>query len=116
MTESDKEPISIVDFAVIGAGESGFRDIYKVQPGKVIKCYRIQIRYPSGTNGDLRLALYYGLLKVAPRTPYWFGNDIKITENLDQKYYSGDQVRIWFENVNTTASREYSLVIEAVEC
>jgi len=105
--------ISIPYYLRADPATKDFVTIYTIPKGKKAVLKKITIRFPAGTNGELRLALYYGHMKVAPETPYWNGNDVRFIETLNIPYWSQDPVLLWYENVNTTAIRESSILIEA---
>jgi len=83
----------------------GFVAIYTVKPGQRYRAKRIRVHFPSGTAGELRVALYYGAMKVAPETDYYSGDDFTYENGIDVTYFSGDPVRIWYKNTSTTAYR-----------
>jgi len=111
---SKNELIQISRFLNISPGAEGYTSIYTVDNGKIIELKKIQIIFPAGTDGELQISLWYGDLKVAPDTDYWHGDSGKIEDCLKVKYSSGDDVMIWYKNINTTDYRKATIKIDAV--
>jgi len=91
--------------------EEKFVDVWTVPGGKRFRARRILVHFPSGTGGELRVALYYGLRKVAPATAYYNGDDARFEDEIDVLYHSGDPVRLWYENT-VAATRTANVKVE----
>jgi len=105
--------ITIPYHLTASAGDSGFETIFTVPAGKKITILKTQIKFPSGTNGELYLALYYGNTKVAPYTGYWVGDDWAFVDEMSSSYQGGDSIVLYYNNTNTTESKEAYLLITA---
>jgi len=112
---SENKIVQISKFLNIAPTTEGFTSIYKVPNGKIIELQKIQIIDPSGTNGEVYISLWYGDLKVAPDVDYWEGDSGKIEDCLKVKYYSGDDVMVWYKNVNTTNYRKATIKIDGIK-
>jgi len=110
MMEKGK-PVSIPYYLTKSAIGSGFETIMTVPPFKRIKIRKIIVQFPSGTGGELRVALYYGLMKVAPETDYYAGDDARFEDEIDVTYYSGDPIRIWWE-LTVAVARKANIKLE----
>jgi len=113
--DSSFKIIQISKYLSIDPLGEGRESIYEVQPGKIVELEKIQIIFPPGTNGELKLALYYGELKVAPNTDYWEGDSGKIEDILRIKYYSDDEILIYYKNISSTDIRKATIKIDAIE-
>jgi len=114
MEEVKVEKASLTYRLAASPGDSGFATIYTVDPGRILKIHKVIIHFPSGTAGELRLALYYGNLKVYPKTPYVNGDDVKLEDYVDLTWFSGDDVKLWYENTNVTTARYADVKLEGV--
>jgi len=91
--------------------EEKFVNVWTVPGGKRFHAKVIRVEFPSGTGGELRVALYYGLRKVAPATPYYSGDDARFEDEIDVTYHSGDPVKLWYKNT-VAATRTANVKIE----
>jgi len=106
--------VSIPYRLVAAAGEEGYRTIYTVQPGMTLRVKRVHVHFPIASGGELRVALYYGNLKVYPETDWISGSDVHFDDPVDLAWYSGDRVRLWFENTNAAEERSCDIKLEGV--
>jgi len=93
--------------------EEKFVDIYTVPGGKKFHAKVIRVEFPSGTGGELQVALHYGLRKVAPATDYYAGDDARFKDSIDVLYHSGDPVKLWYKNT-VAATRMANVKIEGI--
>lgn len=107
------EPVSIPYFLEKSAIETGFIDIYTVEAGKTLRVTKIRVQFPSGTGGELEVALYYGDLKVAPETASYKGDDARFEDDIDVAYFSGDPVRLWY-NCTIANARKANIKLDGV--
>jgi len=107
------EPKGISYFLKSTTTEEKFVDIYTVPGGKRFHAKVIRVEFPSGTGGELQVALYYGLRKVAPATPYYNGDDARFEDCIDVLYHSGDPVRLWYKNT-VAALRKANVKVEGI--
>jgi len=105
--------ITIPYHLVASAGASGFEEVFTVPAGMKITILKTQIKFPSGTGGELYLALYYGNSKVAPYTGYWVGDDVLFVDEMSSSYQGGDSIVLYYNNTNTTEAKEAYLLITA---
>ena len=105
--------ITIPYHITVSAGDSGFETIFTVPAGKRITILKTQIKFPSGTNGELLLALYYGNTRVSPYTNYWVGDDVLFVDEMRSTYQGGDSIVLYYRNTSTTESKEAYLLITA---
>lgn len=107
------EPVSIPYFLSKAAIESGFIDIYTVEAGKTLRVNKIRVQFPSGSLGELEVALYYGDLKVAPETDSYAGDDARFEDDINVVYFSDDAVKIWY-NCTIAAARMANIKLDGV--
>ena len=100
------EKVSIPFSLEAAAGTSGKVAVYTVQDGRVLHVTKLRLRFPGDTARELHVALYYGELKVIPETDYYAGDGITYQEVVDERWFSGDQVLLWYEN--TGAAERYA--------
>jgi len=112
---TDPNFVQISKFLNVPPTDEGYTSVYQVPKGKIIELRKIQLIVPAVVNGELYISLWYGDLKVAPNTDYWHGDDGKIEDCLKTRYYSGDDVMVWYKNVNTTYYRKVTIKIDAIE-
>jgi len=106
--------VSIPYRLVAAPGEEGYRTIYTVQHGMTLRVRKVHVHFPIASAGELRVALYYGNLKVYPETDWICGSDVDFDDCVDLTWYSGDRVRLWFENTNAAEERSCDLKLEGV--
>jgi len=109
-----KEPVTIHKHLSISPGATGFENIYTVKPGKTLTVKVVQVAFPAGTYGELQIAIYYGNLKVWPETDHVSGDNVLFRKEARIKYYSGDPVRVWYNNTNATETRDCFMDLEGV--
>jgi len=113
MGEEEKE-VSIPYHLTASAGDSGFKDIYTVPAFKRLRVRKVTIAFPSGTYGELDVALFYGVMKVFPENGYLTGDNMSFKKEVDLTWYSGENVRLYYNNRNTTEARECYVNLEGV--
>jgi len=96
------------------AGTSGFKDIHTVEPGRKFHAKRIEVSFPTGTEDDLEIALYYGNRKICPKAGVFRGDNVKYEKEIDVTYYSSDPVKVYYRNLNTTYKRICDIVVEGI--
>jgi len=104
--------VSIPYRLVAGPGATGYVDIYTVPPGKILHAKRVVVHFPSGVAGELRVALYYGNMRVYPDKPYVSGDDVTFDDKIDVTFWSQDSVRLWYENTNAAEPRSCHIKLE----
>ena len=87
----------------LAANSEKKESIYKV-PYKHIVIRRARFDFPDGGLDDVQLALYYGDMKVAPKSGTWQPTSGTLDERLEAHYFLGDEVLLWWKNVNSTTS------------
>jgi len=108
------EKVTIHKHLSISPGATGFELIYTVDPGKILTVKIVQVAFPAGTYGELHIAIYYGNLKVWPKTDYVSGDNVLFRKGVSIKYYSGDPIRVWYKNTNTTETRDCFIDVEGL--
>ena len=105
--------ITIPYHLTASAGDSGFVELLTVPAGMKLTILKTQIYFPIGTYGELHLELWYGNSKVAPYTRYWSGDGCWVIDEMSSTWSGGDVIRLYYENTNTTETREAFLLITA---
>ena len=105
--------ITIPYHLTASAGASGYVELLTVPAGMKLTILKTQIYFPIGTYGELRLALYYGESKIAPYTGYWSGDGCMFTDEMESTWSGGDVIKLYYNNINTTETREAFLLITA---
>ena len=105
--------ITIPYHLTASAGDSGFVEIYTVDPARKLTTVKIQVAFPIGTYGELQLALYYGNSKVIPHTGYWTGDGVVFVDEMKATWQGGDVIKLYYNNTNDTETREAFLLITA---
>jgi len=93
-------------------GESGFKTLYTVLGGKKLNIKKVTVAFPVGTYGELEVSLYYGLRRIWPKDANLTGDNMSFEKDVDLWYHSGDPVRLYYKNANTTESRECYINLE----
>jgi len=114
MEEGRREKVSIPYRLVVGAGLKGEAIIYTAPAGAILHIKKVRVHFPAGVAGELHIALRYGNLKVWPATDYANGDDVTIEDEVDLRYFSGDPIRLWYENISTTEPRSVDIKLEGV--
>jgi len=114
MEEARREKYSVSYHLEADPGAKGFKTIHKVQAGKIFHIKRIEVFFPTGTEDELEISFWYGNLQVFPNEGVLKGDSIKYDKQVDLWYYSGDPVKVYYNNLNTTYKRVCDIVIEGV--
>ena len=102
---------SLTALLSLAANSEKKESIYKV-PYKHIVVDRIRAHFPDGGLGDITLALYYGDMKVFPRKGFIYPTSNVFDERLEAHYFLGDDVLVYWKNINTTSSYRVVLDLE----
>jgi len=94
----------------------GFVNVYTVNDAKKVKVKHIDVYFPSGTDGDLQISFYYGHMKIAPHGGLINGDNCKVTVPIDLELISGDTLRVYFKNRNTTDKKKayIDIIVEEI--
>jgi len=95
-----------------GPGAVGEVGIYTVPPGKVLTLHMTQVKFPSGTAGELEVSLLYGNMRVWPEDRPVTGDDVIYEKCITGEYRSGEEVVLAYKNLNVTTSREAYVQVE----
>jgi len=106
--------ISISYRLVADPAAEGFKTVYTVPAGYILKVRRVHVHFPIASAGELRVALHYGQSRIYPETDWISGSDVHFDDPVDLAWYSGDRVRVWFENTNAAEERSCDLKLEGV--
>jgi len=83
------------------AGSDTKHELWTVDFPKV-RTKEIELHFESGVLNVLFASLYYGDMKVAPRTGEWTSDGGRIVDYPDALYFSGDKVLLRVRNTDTT--------------
>ena len=97
------EKVSIPFSLEAGAGASGKVAVYTVQAGRVLHVTRARVHFPKDTARELQAAFYYGERKVIPEADYYVGDDSEYDDPVDERWFSGDPVLLWYNNTGAAA-------------
>ena len=89
--------------------------VYTVTPGKKLRLDLVKIWFPTGVNSELRVKILHGSMQVAPTEGYAVGDNIELEYKLEVEYGSEEYVKAWFQNVNSTESRDVQITLEGEE-
>jgi len=104
--------VTIPYHLVAGPGAEGTVSIYSVPPGQVLALSRIQVRFPSGTAGELEISLLHGNMRLWPEERPATGDDVLYEKELSGDYRSGESILLAYRNLNATASRDAYVQVE----
>jgi len=93
-------------------GAEGFISIATVPAGRIFHAKLFHINFPIDTGGLLDIALYYGDLKVYPEQGYLTGDNTTFVDEIDVRYFSQDEIRIYYRNRDTAAEKRCYLKVE----
>jgi len=83
------------------AGESGLKDFYVVEAGRVLTLKTLRLAFQSGTAGKMDIAIYRGVHKVHPTEGYLVGDAEPFEDELDILFFSEETIRIYYNNRDT---------------
>lgn len=106
------EKIQICQIINAAAGSSGQVTLYAESAGRVLKNIKINLKFPSGTNDELRVRFLRGPKQVSPEAGYYAGDNIEYKINLSEKLRSEDSLIVYYENTNTTEARKCYIFLE----
>ena len=85
------------------ADSDSFYSLYTVREAHVV-AREIELSFESGVHDVLFASLYYGDLKVAPKTSEYTGDSGRVRDIIEVHYYRGDQVKLRVRNTDTANS------------
>ena len=106
------KPVSIPYFLSAAGGAEGTVAIYTVPGGKTLTITKAGIAFPVGTYFELELALRYGDMQVLPEGATLKGDNMMWEKNCELKWFSGDDVILYYKNLNATEIREANLNLD----
>jgi len=105
------EPISIPYYLSASGGAEGDVTLYKVQDGRSFLLKRSEFYFPAGTYFELELAIRHGIKQVVPLEGTHRGDNMAIFDQRPYTFLGGEEVKLYYKNLNATQVREASIVI-----
>ena len=105
------EKISIAYQVNASAGAEGKTSIYTVPAPRNFVLREVLIHFPSGTDGDLKLAFYIGDFKVLPREGYYTGDGGMLKDDSDATFNAGEDITLYYKNENATEAKKAYILI-----
>ena len=102
---------SIPYHLVASGGATGFIDIYEVKAGMKFKTESVYVSFPNGTYHELEIAIFRGAERVAPSVGTYVGDGNVIEDEFFTDYSSGEKVRLYYKNNNSTQTRECFVIV-----
>jgi len=96
------------------AAKAGEVEVFRAPNGKMFTLEQLEIRFPAGTAGDLRVQILYGQLRMIPYEGSYSGDGTKFVERVQVRYWSGDPIRVWYQNVHATDTKFCDISFEGV--
>ena len=96
----------------VSPSTSGSISVTTVPSGRKLKLTRVQVHFPSGTEGKLLVRVMKGIFSAVPRTGYIAGDDTTVTVESDVVYESGSEVKVEYSNQDDTYSKSCFILIE----
>jgi len=106
---------SIHYFISASPGEETTINVFTVSPGKRFKLEKVSVFFPTGTNFELEVAIFRGLEQVKPTNGVYKGNGNTITDTTGVWFGTGEDVKLWYKNLNTTTARQGTALLEGFE-
>jgi len=99
-------PLTISYHLVAPPAERRKRTIYTVPHGGRAKIEEVEIYFPPGTYGELKVRLLYGAMKAWPGSDWTSGDNCAIRGRANVTYGPGEGVRLEYVNENDSQVRE----------
>ena len=104
--------VSFAKWVDVSGGEKGFTPLYTVPAARTLTVKRVQVFFPVGDYGELKLALYFGNSQRLPRQGYYQGDGCLVIDETEAKWPSGSEVKLYYENENETETRSAYILVE----
>jgi len=113
--ESHVERKSIHYFIDASPGEERIVDVFTVSPGKRFKLEKVSVFFPDETAFELEVAIFRALEQVKPTNGVYKGKGNTITDTTGVWFGTGEVVKLWYKNLNTTTARQGTALLEGFE-
>ena len=96
------------------AGSSGEASLLTVTAAKKLTVKRVKVHFPAGSQYQLQVALLRGAEQAVPNGGYIAGDDNVIIVECSQEYLSGEDVKVWYNNVDAANPHGCFVLVEGV--
>jgi len=104
-------PISIINTYTVAASTTQKVSIYRVGPSEKFRLKKVKVHFPVGTENYLKVAVLYGIRNVVPEQGYFMGDGVVLEAETDFEYEAGSTVDIYMENMDTSNSHTFTIII-----
>jgi hypothetical protein len=102
---------SIAYRLVANPGATGDIVLYQVEQAARFKTESVYVSFPAGTYSELEVAIYRGIMQVAPSQGAYVGDNQVIEDEFIEDISSGERVILHYRNSNTTQVRECFVIV-----
>jgi len=113
--ERYRERKSIAYFINALAGEENTVSVYKVSAGMKFYLERVTIYFQNGSAFELIVAIYRGLEQVKPTNGVYRADGGFVQDTTKVEFGSGEDVKVYYKNTNTTTARKALVLLEGYE-
>lgn len=106
------EKVSVPYHASVPAVTEGTAVAFTVPGGQRFRLREVETVFPSGAAGDLQLAVYHGIRKVAPKDGVFRMSQGKQVARVEYTFISGEKVLVWYKNTHATEAKDGDLLLE----
>ena len=96
------------------ASTSGEYSLLTVTAAKKLRIKKLTVHFPNGVGYHLQIALLRGTMQRVPDGGYLTGDNNTISVECDILYESGEDVKVWYNNTDTTNSHSCYVLVEGV--
>jgi len=102
---------SVTYHLVANGGESGQKEIYRVEAGRTLKTESVYIAFPAGTYFELEISIFHGINQVAPSSGVYVGDNQVIEDEFIEDIPSSERFLLNYKNNNSSQTREAFVIV-----
>lgn len=106
------EKISVPYHVSIEPDKEATAIAYTVPGAQKFKLCEVEAVFPSGAGGNLQMAVYHGIRKVAPKNGVFRMSQGKQVARVEYTFHSGEKVLIWAKNTNVGDTLDGDILLE----
>ena len=106
--------VSVPYHVTAAGGATDTVSIFRVPSARKLKVNKVTVAFPTGTYGELEVALYFGIRRVFPQGRNITGDNMSFGKDVDLTWFTGDNVLLYYKNNNATQTREAYVDLEGV--
>ena len=106
------EKISVPFHVSRGPNTEASEEAFRVPAGQKFQLCEVEVVYTGTPAGDLQIAVYHGICKVAPKDGVFKMGSGKVVARAEYTFNSDEKVLVWSKNTHSANTYRADVLLE----